>query len=74
VALDGVRVTKETFESMIAAKRPGDRVRLTVFRFDDLRTFEIGLGSRVDAPYRIVALMEATASQRKIYQSWLAGS
>ena len=71
VALDGVRVAKETFDSMIAARRPGDTVRLTVFRFDNLRTFEIRLDSRVDAPYRIVPSLDATASQKKIYQSWL---
>jgi predicted metalloprotease with PDZ domain len=71
VALDGARVTKETFESMIAGRRPGDTVRLTVFRFDDLRTIEIRLGSRVDAPYRIVPLSETTEPQRRIYLSWL---
>lgn len=74
VALDGARVTKETFESMIAARRPGDKVRLTLFRLDDLRTFEIRLGSRIDAPYRIVPLGQTTAQQRRILQSWLAGS
>ena len=73
VALDGVRVTKETFDSMVAAKRPGDTARLTVFRFDNLGTIEIRLGSRVDAPYRIVPSLDATAPQRRIYQSWLAG-
>jgi predicted metalloprotease with PDZ domain len=71
VALDGARVTKEIFDLMIAAKRPGDKVRLAVFRFDDLRTFEIRLGSRVNAPYRIVPLAQTTAQQRRIYQSWL---
>ena len=71
VALDGARVTKETFESRIAAKRPGDTVRLTVFRFDDLRSFEIRLGSRVDAPYRIFPTAQATAQQKRIYQAWL---
>ena len=71
VALDGARVTKDTFESMIAAKRPGDQVRLTVFRFDDLRNFDIRLGSRVDGSYRIVQRAEATEQQKRIYQSWL---
>jgi predicted metalloprotease with PDZ domain len=71
VALDGGRVTKDTFESMIAARRPGDTLRLTVFRFDDLRNFDIRLGSRVDAPYRIVPLAETTEQQRRIYHSWL---
>jgi predicted metalloprotease with PDZ domain len=74
VALDGARVTKETFESMLAARRPGDQVRVTVFRFDDLRTFEIRLGSRVNAPFRIVPLAQTTALQRRIYQSWLASA
>ena len=71
VALDGARVTKETFESMIAAKRPGDTVRITVFRFDDLRTFDIRLGGRDDAPYRIVLLARSSDQQKRIYQAWM---
>jgi predicted metalloprotease with PDZ domain len=71
IALDGARVDKDTFEALIAAKRPGDTVRLTVFRFDDLRTFDIRLGGRVDAPYRIVLLPNASAEQKRIYQTWL---
>jgi predicted metalloprotease with PDZ domain len=72
VAIDGMRATKETLETVIAAKRPGDRVQLTVFRFDDLRTFDIRLGGHIDAPYRIVPLAQATAPQKRIYQSWLS--
>ncbi|MFS8086082.1 MAG: PDZ domain-containing protein, partial [Acidobacteriota bacterium] len=71
VALDGARVTKETFETMIAARRPGDKIRLTIFRFDELRTLEIQLGGRVDAPYRIVPVAEATATQKRVYQAWM---
>lgn len=71
IALDGARVNKETFEALVAAKRPGDTVRLTVFRFDDLRTFDIQLAGRIDAPYRIVLLPNASAEQKRIYQAWL---
>jgi predicted metalloprotease with PDZ domain len=71
VALDGARVTKETLEARIAEKKPGDTVRVTVFRFDDLRTFDIRLGSRVDAPFRIVSVAEANDEQKQIYQAWL---
>ncbi len=71
VALDGARVNKESFDSMIAARHPGDKIRLTVFRFDDLRTLEIRLASRIDASYRIVPLPQTTPLQRRIYQSWL---
>src|SRR5260370_31424506 len=74
VALDGARVTKDTFESMIAAKRPGDKVRLTVFRFDDLRNFDIRLGSRGDGAYPIVPLAEATELQKTIYHPSIANA
>ncbi len=71
VALEGARVTKETFDARIAEKKPGDTVRVTVFRFDDLRTFEIRLGSQVDAPFRIVPIAHASDEQKRIYQAWL---
>jgi len=71
VALDGARVTKETFEARIAEKKPGDTVRVMVFRFDDLRTFDIRLGSHVDAPFRILPLAQASDEQKRIYQAWL---
>jgi predicted metalloprotease with PDZ domain len=74
VALDNARVDKDTFEALIAAKHPGDTVHITVFRFDDLRTFEIRLGGRDDAPYRIVPLANASADQKRIYLSWLSGA
>jgi hypothetical protein len=34
----------------------------------------IKLGSKVDGPYRIVPLANASAEQKRIYQSWLAVS
>ncbi|HEY5074866.1 MAG TPA: PDZ domain-containing protein [Pyrinomonadaceae bacterium] len=74
IALDGARVNKDTFEALIAAKRPGDTIRLMVFRFDDLRTFDIRLAGRVDAPFRIVQLPNAGAEQKRIYQAWLGAS
>ena len=74
IALDGARVDKDTFEALIAAKRPGETVRLDVFRSDDLRTFDIRLAGRVVAPYRIVPLANAGADQKRIYLSWMGSS
>ena len=71
IALDGARVNKETFEALIAARRPGDSIRLTIFRFDDVRTLDIRLSSRIDGPFRIVPLAQMSAQQKRIYQSWL---
>ena len=73
VALDGVRVNRDLFERLIGAKHPGDIIHLTLFRNDDLRTLEIKLGGRRDAPYRIVQLGSPTDEQNRIYQSWLNG-
>jgi predicted metalloprotease with PDZ domain len=71
IALDGARVNRELFEALIRAKLPGDLVHLTVFRNDDLRTFDINLGGRVEAPYRIVPLPSVSEPQKRIYESWL---
>jgi predicted metalloprotease with PDZ domain len=72
VALDGMRVTKDTFEARLAEKRPGDTIALTIFRFDDLRTFDIRLGSRINAPYQIKLLPEVNEQQRRVYRDWMS--
>ena len=72
VALDGARVTKESFEARLKEKKPGDTIHVTVFRSDDLRTFDITLGGgHDDAPYRIGPLPTPNDEQKRIYQAWL---
>lgn len=71
IALDGAKAIKDTFEAMIAAKRPGEIVHITVFRNDDLRTFDIKLGGRVDEPYKLSPLQSITDQQKRVYQSWM---
>ncbi len=71
VALDGVRATRDFLNARLEEKRPGDTVQLSVFRFDELRTFNIRLGGRVDAAYRILPVEQPNAEQSKIYQGWL---
>ena len=71
VALDNMRVNKDAFEARLAEKRPGQLVNLTIFRFDDLSSLPIKLGTVSDAIYRIVPLEKPTEEQRRIYRSWL---
>ncbi|HEX8494015.1 MAG TPA: PDZ domain-containing protein [Pyrinomonadaceae bacterium] len=71
VALDGYRVNRDQFGQRIAEKRPGDTARLTVFRIDELRTFEIKLGGIKDASYRPIAVERPTEEQARLYQGWL---
>lgn len=74
VAIDGVRASLNFLNARIEEKRPGDSTTLSVFRFDELRTFNVKLGARVEAPYRIVPVGNPTAEQKSIYQSWLGAS
>ncbi|HVF55302.1 MAG TPA: PDZ domain-containing protein [Pyrinomonadaceae bacterium] len=71
VSVDGIRATRDFLNARIDEKRPGDTVTLSVFRLDELRTFQIKLGGRVDAPFRIVPVRQPSAEQMKNYQNWL---
>ena len=71
VALDGARVNKETFEARLKEKKPGETIHVTVFRFDDLRTFDIRLAGDSRDPFHIVPLAQASDEQKRIYQAWM---
>ncbi len=71
VALDNMRVNEESIAARLAEKQPGDTITVSVFRADDLRTFTIKLGSRIDAEYRILPVAQLSGSQSGIYRNWL---
>jgi predicted metalloprotease with PDZ domain len=71
VALNNMRVTKEFFDARMAEKKPGDLINLTIFRFDDLSTLLIKLGSKNEGTYRIVPLAAQTDAQKRVYKSWI---
>src|SRR6185436_13875268 len=73
VALNGAHLNKEAFENSIAATTPGETVRITLLRNEDLRTLEIKLEATVPAPFRIVQLSSVTDEQKRIYQEWITG-
>ena len=67
----GRRTTTDFLTARVADKRPGDQLTLTVFRGDELRTFQIKLGARAAVGYRIVPAVGVTEEQKRNYQSWL---
>jgi predicted metalloprotease with PDZ domain len=71
VAFDGARASLEFVLVRLAEKKPGDVVRLTIFRFDDLRALDIKLSARAAASYHIVSVANPSGQQKQIYQSWL---
>jgi len=71
VALDNMRVTRDSLIARLGEKKPGDLINLTIFRFDDLSTLLIKLGARTEGAYKIVPLTTQTDLQKQIYRAWL---
>ncbi len=72
VALNGFRVRANQIESRLADFKPGDKIKLTLFREEQLREFEVTLRAP-DVPEISVQLVDKpTDLQKKIYASWMA--
>lgn len=71
VAMDNMRVTKESFNARMAEKKPGELVNLTIFRFDDLSSLLIKLSDKRESSFKIVPLTAPTPLQKQIYANWL---
>lgn len=74
IALDGARVNLDQFNARVAEKKPGDTIRLTLFRFDDLRNLDIKLGGRLEPAYTISTVAGATDEQKRLYQGWIGAT
>lgn len=70
VAIDGLRANQAFLQSVIAEKRPNDKIKLTIFRFDELREIEITLGGRIPPNYKIVRMDNLTEDQKRLYNQY----
>ncbi len=74
VALDGLKVDGSSLAARVDEKRPGDRVKLTVFRRERLTELELTLGAKpADAVY-FARVERPTDEQRAAYRAWLSAS
>jgi predicted metalloprotease with PDZ domain len=71
IAIDGERADTKRLIALLGSKKPGEVIRLTVFRNDDVRTLDIKLGSRIAADYELVQLPARSEQQKRIYDSWM---
>lgn len=71
VAIEGRRVTAEGFEDRLLDFQPGARLRVTVFRDDDLREVVVTLIDSSATLSRIVKRKDASPDERALYESWL---
>ena len=70
VAVDGVRATQTFLASYLSEKRPNDKIKLSVFRFDELREIEITLGGRAAPNFQIVPVDNPSDEQKRLYQGY----
>lgn len=73
VAIDGYRASTAFLQSYLSDKRPGDKVRLTFFRFDRLRDIDFTLGKDGLVSYMITPLANMSEAQEKLLAAWLPG-
>ena len=69
--VDGARASQADLQSTLARKRPGDKLKLTVRRFDELRTLEITLGGQVPGAYQLMPVPNSGSEQKRLYKDWL---
>ncbi len=72
VAEDGFRIERGALWDKLCERGPGARVRLTVFRRDELVEVEVTLGTLPEDTLWIEATPEATPAQRAAFEAWAA--
>jgi predicted metalloprotease with PDZ domain len=71
VAIEGRRVTADQLDDRLADFAPGDAVRFTFFRDEDLRETTVRLGDGSKTITRLVKRKDASPDERALYEAWL---
>ena len=71
IAVDGLRANQQFLGTYLADRKVGDKIKLTIFRFDELKEIEITLGGRGNASYRIAPVANPTDEQKALYRSYM---
>ncbi|MFL6466380.1 MAG: M61 family metallopeptidase [Pyrinomonadaceae bacterium] len=72
LAVDGYRANQTMLQNYISERKPGDKIRLTIFRFDKLRDLEFTLGNDPRREYSIVKTESPGEKERALYQSYMS--
>lgn len=74
VAIDGYRASQTFMQSYLGEKKPNEKVRLTIFRFDKIREVTFTLGGNLRKDYSFSPVENPTAEQSRLYQGYLNAS
>jgi len=73
VALDGLRVTPKSLDALLAARRPGDAVRVHAFRRDELHEVTVRLAAPPADTCLLRLAKKAGAGAQRLRRNWLRG-
>jgi len=71
VAIDGYRTNQAFLQNYINEKKPGDTVKLTIFRFDKLREISFVLGTDTRKDFSFAPVAAPTEQQQTLYKQYL---
>ena len=71
VAIDGNRASTQFLQTYLGEKKPGDKVRLTVFRFDRIRDVDFTLGGNMRTEVSFAPVASPTEDQKRLYKDYL---
>ena len=63
--------SSDAFSKEIAARKPGDTVKITVLRLGAFKEFPVTLAANPYATYTLKPMEHPTEQQKAIYNSWL---
>jgi predicted metalloprotease with PDZ domain len=71
LAVEGKAVDQKQFLEAVAARKPGQVMKLLVLRWGEMREFPVTVGSYPYATYSLEPVKQPTKLQEEIYRSWL---
>lgn len=71
VAIEGERLRAGDLAARLKARRPGDRVRISYFRYDLLREVELDLGAKPAGKWVLKQAPEPTEAQKAAFEAWV---
>lgn len=73
VAIDGYKASSQFMTSYLNERKPNDKVKLTIFRFDKLRDIDFVLGGDKRQEFDFSVVSAPTEEQKKLYKQYLNG-
>lgn len=71
LAMDGIRITADQLNERVKDYQPGDKIKVTVFHQDELRTLTVELAAPQPSRYELVKLKNPSNSQKQNLAGWI---